>query len=739
MDSPVNPDPSLIPAPITSEHRSRLAIVYIRQSTPDQVLANTGSAAAQRDLVEVAQRLGWPASRIRVIDTDLGRSGTSKTGRTGYLELLMLMERDEVGIVLVQDLSRLSRKTSDIHSFLEQLEEMGVLIYTNGSLHNPASGDLAATLGLDIAGTFANFDNRVRVRRMRDAKLAKARRGRAVSPAPIGFLRTPSGDWDMEPNGQVRDAIELVFELYPKLGSLGRVVAYFREHSVEFPRRSRGQLRWGPVDVALLHSVLRNPAYCGDYVFQRRQTKKRPDAAGVIVKFRPPDQWIVKRDHHPAYVPREKWQRIQEMLASRRPTLRPLTGKGSALLQGLLRCGVENCGRWMKTQYWGRDGVARSATYVCIRQDGWGEPTHKVTFPASFIEHAVVERVLQALNSVDDVTARAVIEQAQLERTTLERAQHRQLLDAQEDVQRIRQLLVNLPAQLQHARIDLMSQYDAAARRQLELKTKLANETAPSLAVSTADVQELIQRTKNVRQLWQAPHRTHHERKQLLRTVISEIIIQRADRNGADLEIVWKGGLRQELRAYRARGLEAVIADRTQQGKSVRTIVDELNDEGAVTSSGRPISPELVAQKQGQRGLRLKDERRRAREIISQGLLENRPRPEILRQLQDQAPRLGPWDPQQLSEAIRQLRRGAPDVAPLPRVLPAELEKQRVLELVSESIAAGKNWKAMAVALNEAGLKPPRGQSFTPVQLRLLYMHAHRLRSYKLPASGSVN
>jgi hypothetical protein len=221
--------------------------------------------------------------------------------------------------------------------------------------------------------------------------------------------------------------------------------------------------------------------------------------------------------------------------------------------------------------------------------------------------------------------------------------------------------------------------------------------------------------------------------------VIAEIVLLHADRDGADLEIVWKGGLRQSLRAYRARGLEAAVAERTREGKTSRVIADELNHEGAVTSSGRPISPELVAQKQGQRGLRLKDERRRAREIISQALLENQPRPEILRQLQDQAPRLGPWDPQRLSEAIRQLRRGAPDVDPLPRVLPAELEKQRVLELIDESIAAGKNWKAMAVALNEAGLKPPRGKNFTPVQLRLLYMHAHRLRSYKLPASGSAN
>src|SRR5215470_13664692 len=472
MHSNGNNDPLSNPSgPITSHHLQRLAVVYCRQSTLHQVRENTGSTAAQRDLVNVALRLGWPESRIRVIDSDLGLSGTSTSGRQGYLELLMLLDRDEVGLVLVQDLSRLSRKRSDTSLFLETVEDRGTLIYTNGALHDPASGDLAATLGLDIAGTFGNWDNRVRARRMREAKLAKAKRGLAVSPPPIGYVRTPSGDWEMDPEGKVQDAIQRAFDLYVRLGSLGKVIKYWREHGLEFPRRRHGQVRWGPIDAALLHSVLRNPAYCGDYVFQRRQTKKRSDTTGVIVKFRPADQWIVKSDHHPAYVPREKWQRVQEMLASRRPRLRPLVGKGPGLLQGRLRCGVDGCGRWMKTQYWGRDGVARTATYTCLRQNGWGDNTHKVVFAARYIEHVVVEAVLAELTAIDEDTARGVIERSQLEQAALVRAQQRRLLDAEEDIQRVRQLLLNLPAELQHARNDLMAQYDEAVQRHLMLKT----------------------------------------------------------------------------------------------------------------------------------------------------------------------------------------------------------------------------------------------------------------------------
>jgi DNA invertase Pin-like site-specific DNA recombinase len=723
--------------PVRPEHRQRRAIVYIRQSTPDQVRENTGSTAAQRDLFDVAVRLGWPESRIQRIESDLALSGQSTSGRNGYLELLTLMRRNEVGIVLVQELSRLGRKRSDTALFLELAEETDTLIYTNGAVQNPASGDLASTLGLEVAGSFGAYDGRVRTRRMQDAKLAKAKRGHAVSPAPIGYVRTAGGEWSKDPDRSVQDAILRVFDLYPKLGSLGNVVDYFREHGLEFPRRSRGQVRWGPVDAALLHSVLRNPAYGGTYVFLRRRSKKRPDAPGMTVKFRSPAEWIVTHDHHEPYIPREAWQRVQDLLASRRPTLRPLVGKGHALLQGLLVCGADGCNRRMKTQYWGRDGIARTATYTCLRQDGWGETTHKVTVPARLLDHAVVEHVIGALTAIDPDTARAMIERSELEHATLERAHRRRLLDVDEDVQRIRQLLLNIPSELQSARVDLMVQYNAAVEHQQAVKTQLAAEAVPSLSISPRDIADLIGLTTNVRQLWTAPRRTDQERKRLLQTQLSDIVLTRSDREAVDVELVWKSGLREPLRVLRPRGVDAFVRDRTREGKSAPNIAAELSAAGVVTASGRSVSSNVVLQKQGRQGLRLKQERLVARQLLRQGLVDNTPRPEILRQLQDQAPRLGPWDPQRLSEAIRQLRRGVPGVEPLPPVLPADQEKRRVLGLIEEALGTGKTWTTIATALNEAGLRPPRGPSFTPVQVRLLYLRARGLRSFKLPSRPS--
>src|SRR5207249_3197765 len=159
------------------------------------------------------------------------------------------------------------------------------------------------------------------------------------------------------------DAIVQVFELYLKLGSLGKVVEFLRQRNELFPRRYRGQVRWLPMDPAMLHSILRNPAYCGDYIFLRRKTKKRSDGGRSVV-FRSPDEQHVVRDNHELYVTREHWQRVQDMLVSRRPhKVRPLIGKGPALLQGLVRCAADGCSsRPMKTTYGDRRGVTRTPT-----------------------------------------------------------------------------------------------------------------------------------------------------------------------------------------------------------------------------------------------------------------------------------------------------------------------------------------------------------------------------------------
>jgi DNA invertase Pin-like site-specific DNA recombinase len=222
------PHPGDRPPEIRAHHLERLAVIYIRQSTSEQVRVNTGSAEAQRGLAELPRRWGWPETRIRVIEDDLGVSGTSITGRTGLRDLLEWIDRGEVGLVVVREVTRLSRDTLDSEIFLRKATQAGVLISANNRLFDAATKDLAELFGLKIQALLGWYENEQRVRMLQGAKTAKVRLGFAVTRPPIGYVQSSRGHWILDPDLQVQGAIRRVFALYQELRSVGKVVKAFR-------------------------------------------------------------------------------------------------------------------------------------------------------------------------------------------------------------------------------------------------------------------------------------------------------------------------------------------------------------------------------------------------------------------------------------------------------------------------------------------------------------------------------
>ena len=96
-------------------HLDRRAIVYVRQSTPQQVHDHQESTARQYALVDRAVALGWPREQVLVIDDDLGKSGESAEGRPGFQRLLAEVALDHVGLILGLEMSRLARSCKDWH------------------------------------------------------------------------------------------------------------------------------------------------------------------------------------------------------------------------------------------------------------------------------------------------------------------------------------------------------------------------------------------------------------------------------------------------------------------------------------------------------------------------------------------------------------------------------------------------------------------------------------------------
>src|SRR5262245_62559066 len=109
-------------------HLDRAAIVYIRQSTPQQVIEHQESTARQYALADRAVTLGWSRDRVTVIDDDLGKSGQSIVGRLGFQRLLAEVALDHVGLILGLEMSRLARSCKDWHQLLELCGQFRVLL-----------------------------------------------------------------------------------------------------------------------------------------------------------------------------------------------------------------------------------------------------------------------------------------------------------------------------------------------------------------------------------------------------------------------------------------------------------------------------------------------------------------------------------------------------------------------------------------------------------------------------------
>ncbi len=131
-------------------HRERLALVYVRQSTAQQVLDHQESTRLQYGLVSRAQALGWAADRILVIDDDQGKSGTSAQGRVGFQRLVSEVSLDHVGIIFGVEMSRLVRSNKDWHQLLELCALFHTLIADLDGIYDPALYNDRLLLGLYV-------------------------------------------------------------------------------------------------------------------------------------------------------------------------------------------------------------------------------------------------------------------------------------------------------------------------------------------------------------------------------------------------------------------------------------------------------------------------------------------------------------------------------------------------------------------------------------------------------------
>jgi DNA invertase Pin-like site-specific DNA recombinase len=359
---------TLRPTKLQVWHLDRSAIVYVRQSTPQQVVEHQESTARQYALVDRAVALGWPHQQVLVIDDDLGKSGQSIEGRLGFQRLLAEVALDHVGLILGIEMSRLARSCKDWHQLLELCARFRTLLADADGLYDPT--DFNDRLLLGLKGTMSEAELHVLKARMYQGKLNKARRGELFNLPPIGFIKLPTGEFTIDPDEQVQAVVRLVFDQFDREGTVHGLLRYLARHSIQMPVRVRsgadvGRLQWCRPNRPTLQSLLHHPIYAGAYCYGRRPADPRRRQPGRQGR-RPADCEVLLRDRLPAYITWERFEANQQRLADNRARHDALGAprQGAALLSGLVHCG--RCGRRMRVCY---PGLRSALAYCCSQAE----------------------------------------------------------------------------------------------------------------------------------------------------------------------------------------------------------------------------------------------------------------------------------------------------------------------------------------------------------------------------------
>ena len=533
---------------IKPTHLQRNAFVYIRQSSPSQVENNRESTARQYALVDRATQLGWAHDRVILIDEDLGLSGASLAGRSGFVRLISEVSLGHAGLVMGLEVSRLARNNADWYRLIELCGFTDTLIGDNDGLYHPGSFNDRLLLGLK--GTMSEAELHVLRARLEGGIRNKAARGELRRGLPVGFVwGEHDGEVLFHPDEAVLGAIRAVFDRFREFGTARKVWLWFRSEGLRFPSQRPSEILWAPPTYSAIHQILVNPIYAGAYVYGRTKQEQYIDEHGNFkkrIRTLPVAEWsVLIPNHHQGYIEWATYQTNQARLDSNTHP-EPHQGgggavrEGSALLQGLAVCG--NCGRKLCTHY---TGGASSPGYHCAgKQITKGRGEYCLSVGAKAIDEQVASAFLEA---VTPAAVNATIEaMRQLEanqdaalsqwRLAVERAAY-EAERAQRRYQAVEpenRLVARGLEMAWESRLRELAAAEAELRIREQQQTRvLTKQQADRLRMLGGDL----------RGIWDAPTTTDRDRKELLRTLLEEVIVHvnRAEYS-ARLIVRWRGG-----------------------------------------------------------------------------------------------------------------------------------------------------------------------------------------------------
>ncbi|MBE0525062.1 MAG: recombinase family protein [Methanosarcinales archaeon] len=585
---------------ITSDHLRKAAYLYVRQSSMKQVIENQESTQRQYALKNRALALGWKLDQIIVIDEDLGLSGTSVQDRKGFQRLVAEVGLANVGLVMGLEVSRLARNNTDWHHLLEICALTDTLLLDEDGLYDP--GFFNDRLLLGLKGAMSEAEIHFLRARLQGGILNKAKRGELKMRLPVGFVYDDSGKTVIDPNRQVKEAVEHLFSIFKRTGSAYAVVKHFRENGLKFPAHVRSgphedEIVWKPLYHYRVLQVLHNPRYTGTFVFGQTKTRKNPIDGKTRTQNIPPDQWkVIIPEVFEGYISWEQYQNNQKQLANNaaahnKDQRRSPPGSGPALIQGMVLCG--KCGQRMTVRYHTRNGEL-VPDYVCQRQ-GIETATRQCQFvQGEPVDELIGKMLVEMVTPLNLDVSMKVFEEirtrhedlVRLHRTGLERARH------EAELAQRRFIRVNPDNRL--VADSLESRWNEALRTVTELEEKYKCVIAEYKNDLTSEKVERIRKlAEDFPTVWNDPRTSAKERKRMVRLLIEDVTLLKTD--VIHVNVRFKGGDSMERCVsippvgWKIHQTSTEVIEQIREMAPTKTdseITDELNQQQLRSSTG---------------------------------------------------------------------------------------------------------------------------------------------------------
>lgn len=596
-------------------HLEKQAYVYLRQSSIGQVRFNQESTQRQYALQDKAQQMGWSPSTIKILDGDLGISGTQSTNREDFKTLVADVSMGKVGAVFALEASRLSRSCTDWHRLLELCAMTDTLLIDEDGCYNLS--DFNDQLLLNFKGSMSFAELHFMHARLHGGRTNKAQKGELRFPLPVGFCHDEKNQIRFDTDEQVRHTLKLFFKVFREQGSAYGIVQYFGQNKILFPKRAyggiwKGKLIWGRLSYSRACEVLKNPGYAGAYVYGRHTFRRKMSETGQLQQSSitlPMDKWpIVIKDHHEGYISWEEYLENQKTLKQnqairKKENMCPASAReGLALLQGLLLCGF--CGHRLSPRY--RHEKKIYPYYCCNWKKSEGVDRNTcLTVNATALDEAISQKVLVAIAPAQIAIAIKAFEELECRSKSLERHWDMKIKRAEYEAQLAQRRYEEVDPSNRLVAATLEKEWNGALVQLKEIQAQYGDYQKKNSLTSTKKQKEsILALAKDFPRLWNAPSTSPKDRKRILRLLIKDITVKKfARENKATLYIRWQGGAREELEVllplpiYEKYKYPDEIVRKVRELACTLTdsqIAEKFNQEGLPTSKGKSFVRETI-------------------------------------------------------------------------------------------------------------------------------------------------